>query len=167
MIWTYSPEDVQILVAGIYAITGYVEGTFISIKKDVQPFTTSRTADGKLNRTQREDKGYTLEISIAQSSTSNDVLNKLLEIDQVTGLGQFPIFIKDGNGSSLFFTSQAFISSVPDVEFSNSISTRTWTIQCEDGFLNVGGNDGKSGVLEDALNLLTSSTPFLKSVLGL
>lgn len=164
-LWSYSPHDVVISLAGLYQLDGYVEGTFINIKKDVQPFVPYRTADGQLCRTQTSDNSYTVEVSLSQGSPSNDILTKLLIIDQATGFGQFPIFIKDGSGSSLFFTSSAFITSVPDISFSSDIETRTWSFQCENGFMNVGGNDNQSGFIEDAVNLLISSSPFLGNII--
>ena len=58
----YSPEDVTILLGGIYQIEGLVEGSFISIAEDNR-WTTSVTADKKVDSYIQGSGTYTISIT--------------------------------------------------------------------------------------------------------
>lgn len=142
---TYSPSDVTITVAGLYSVTGYAEGTFIRITKDTQQVSTVRAMDGTVSRIKSPDTGWKVEITLAQSSSGNDIFSTLWNVDKVTGMGKFPLFIKDGSGSTMFMAATAWIEEVPDIIFSNQMQDRTWRFAATDVIVNVGGND-KDGV---------------------
>lgn len=150
---TYSPVDVTILLAGFYQIGGFVEGSFVSISKDVQPYKTTRTSDGKVARTFISDDTYTITLSLASTSPANDILTKIYQVDEVSQLGKFPMFIKDSSGSSLFLAPTCWIKQVPDLEFSQKVSERTWVIQATQCVPNFGGNEDASSAIQDLANV--------------
>ena len=154
---SYSPQDVDVMLAGIYKLSGFVEGSFINIAKDVQPFKTKRSADGQIARTLVKDDSYTVEITLASSSPDNDILSKLYQLDVASGLVRFPFYIKDTLGSSQFLATTAWIKEIPEVDFSDNVTDRTWTIQCAGGVLNIGGNEDASEALEDIANAAIGS----------
>ena len=82
----YSPIDVEIVIAGLHTITGVADGTFVSITKDVEPFETERAMDGSIQRIYKHDEGFKLEITLAQSSPSNNILSALYNMDRITTL---------------------------------------------------------------------------------
>lgn len=159
---TYSPKDITISLAGMHTVGGYVDGTFIRISKDVAPFKTVVAMDGETARLFQEDATYTLEITLAQSSSSNSVLSTLWNIDTATQLGKFPVFVRDGNGQTTFFSALSWIEQAPDVTFSNSIEPRTWRFRCCYAGLTVGGA-GDSSLIESAILAGASFLPVLKS----
>lgn len=156
----YSPSDVTVTVAGLYSVTGYAEGTFIRITKDTQQVTTLRAMDGSMSRVKSPDTGWKVELTLAQSSSGNDILSTLWNVDKVTGMGKFPLFIKDGSGSTMFMAATAWIEEVPDITFSNSMDTRTWRFAATDVLVNIGGN-GEG--LEETLGLTASVLPILQN----
>ena len=158
---TYSPSDVTITVAGLYSVTGYAEGTFIRITKDTQQVNTVRAMDGTVSRIKSPDTGWKVEITLAQSSSGNDIFSTLWNADRVTGMGKFPLFIKDGRGQTSFLAATAWIEQTPDVLFGSELTERTWIFGCSDVALTIGGN-GDTSLIEDSLLLASSTLPILK-----
>lgn len=136
---TYSPKDVIVTIAGIHTVTGYVDGTFIRIFKDTKPVSTMRAMDGTVARVYSSDTMWSFELTIMQSSVTNDLLSALWNVDQVTQLGKFPIMMKDSNGSSLFLAATAWIEDSPTMTFAQNLGERTWKFGCTEVVMNVGG----------------------------
>ena len=157
----YSPMDVEIIIAGFHKVTGLSDGTFISISKDFEPFETERAMDGSVQRVYRHDEGFTLELTLAQSSPTNNILSALYNMDVATQIGKFPIFVKDGRGSTSFFALTSWINGWPTVSFSNNLETRTWSFTCTQATLTVGGN-AEQNAIEQALDFASSLLPLFK-----
>jgi len=149
---SYSPTDVSVLLAGFLQVDGFVDGTFITISKDVQPYKTRRVADGSVARTYINDATYTIELVLASTSPTNDVLTKLYQLDAITQYGKFPFFLKDELGTSLFIAPTCWIKEIPDLSFSNGVEQRVWRIQASQGGFNIGGNEDASAIIQDLLN---------------
>jgi hypothetical protein len=158
---SYSPSDVTITVAGLYSVTGYAEGTFVKITKDTQQISTIRAMDGTVSRIKSPDTGWKIELTLAQSSSGNDILSTLWNVDKVTGMGKFPLMIKDGSGSTMFMAASAWIEDIPDIVFSNQLETRTWGFRATDVIANIGGNG--DGDLSSILGLSSSVLSILKN----
>lgn len=156
---TYSPEDITILLAGLIPMEGFVEGTFVSVQKDILPFETSHTADGSTSRIHRPSASYTLRLALMATSPTNDVLNKLLQLDELTKKGKFPILIKDQLGTSFFFSATSWVEAPPNLTFDSGIGERDWLIKCSQAAINIGGNDSQSGLVEDLINTAISIAP--------
>lgn len=138
--YVYSPQEVEVLLFGAHKLTGYVEDTFINLTKDFQSFTKVESMDGKVSRTFRDSGSYTLTLTLAQSSPSNDILSKIWIFDQATNLAKFSILVKDNTGSTFFYAPTCWIQSSPDVVMSSDIEPRAWVFQCAGADINVGGN---------------------------
>ena len=160
----YSPSDVIVSVAGMHTITGYADGTFIRIIKEAKPFEKQRAMDGEVSRIYNDDNVYRVELSIMQSSGSNNVLGMLYNIDLATRIGKFPLFIKDTRGQTSFISATTWIEQPPDVVFSNDLQVWTWTFGCTDATMVYGSNED-TGLLEQALMVGTASLPILKQFL--
>ena len=123
---TYMPEEVTILLAGI-PVSGFIQGSFISVDKDVKPFTSKRTADGTVSRMYNNDQTYTITLTLYSGSDSNQLLTRLWQLDEITQRGKFPLMIKDGSGSDLFFSTTTWIEGIPSLVKSNQYEPRAWT----------------------------------------
>jgi len=159
---TYSPQEVLVSLAGLHTVGGYVDGTFVKISKNSSPFESQTAMDGQRERLYHHDEGYTLELTLAQSSASNNILSALHNVDLATRKGKFPVIIKDGTGQTSFFSGTSWVQQIPDVTFSNQMEQRTWVIGCADAVLAIGGN-GSTSAIEDALLVGSSFLPALKS----
>lgn len=166
LLGTYSPEDVNILVAGIVPIEGLAAGSFLTISKNLQPFTTQRTSDGQIARLHNLDDTYSITLTLHSASESNDVLNILSNIDQTLLKGKFPLFIKDTKGTSFFYSTTTWVESVPDQEFADTITDRVWVLRSSQAVTNIGSNVQASGVLEDLLKTMIAAAPALGGILN-
>lgn len=162
---TYSPEDITILLAGIYPLTGYIDGTFISITKDLAPFESARTSDGRVARKHNNDQSYTIILTLQSTSQDNDVLTKLGQIDETFFRGKFPLLVKDQVGSSLFFSTTTWIEGVPTMDFGTEVTPRVWTLRSSQALVNFGGNEEASSAIQDLVNIITSAAPILEGLL--
>jgi len=158
---TYSPSDVTVTLAGMHSVTGYIDGTFIRIIKDCKPFYKVRAMDGEIARMYFDDTGYRVELTLMQSSSSNNILSMLYNIDSTTHMGKFPLFIKDGRGQTNFLAASAWVESIPDVDFGTEMSERKWVFGCSDVVFTIGGNEDTSAI-EDSLLVASSTLPILK-----
>lgn len=144
---TYSPEEVQVIIsvpAGnvVHAISGYVDGSFVNISRE-QPLSTLYTgADNTGGRTLRTNRSASIQLSLHQSSSSNDVLTQLYLNDQDArdNTWLFDILIKDSSGRSIYQGRQCFIGVLPDSDFSTTIGERQWTLSVRDLEQKLGGN---------------------------
>jgi hypothetical protein len=163
-VFNYNPDVVNVLVAGFIHMDGFVDGTFVSVTKDMPSYSSRRTTDGTITRLKNNDKNYTVEITLASGSDSNEVLTKLWQLDDITGMGKLPLMIKDHSGSDLFFSATAWIEGIPPIVKSTGIDSRTWVFKATQAVINIGGNGEPSGLLEDITNLAIGALPGLGGI---
>lgn len=161
---TYMPEEVTILLAGI-PVSGFIQGSFISVDKDVKPFTSKRTADGTVSRMYNNDQTYTITLTLYSGSDSNQLLTRLWQLDEITQRGKFPLMIKDGSGSDLFFSTTTWIEGIPSLVKSNQYEPRAWTLRSSSAIINIGGNGDAESVLNDIVSIAASALPSLNGLL--
>lgn len=137
---TYSPEDVIILLGGVYAVEGLVEGSFVSIAKETPQYNTTITADGRVSRSSVEDPTHTITINLNSFSDSNIIFTAWVAADELVQSAMFPLLIKDGMGSTLFYTPLCWVESTAEVEFDIGITGREWVLRSAGGKLVTGGN---------------------------
>lgn len=164
-IFNYNPDEVICLIGGILPVEGFVDGTFISINKDMMPFTSIKTADGQMGRLYQSDQTYTITLTLHCGSFSNDVLTKFWQIDEISQRGKFPLLIKDSSGSDLFFSTNTWIEGLPTLSKSASVDTRTWVLRSSQAVINIGSNANEQSIIQDLLNIATGALPILEGIL--
>ncbi len=157
---TYIPAQVDVSLAGFINISGFADGSFIDIKKDISPYQSTRAMDGTTSRTFVFDTNYTVTLTLAQSSPSNNDLNSLHALDLATQMGKVPLLIRDKSGSTLLFSPTAWVENYPDIVFSKNMEARQWVLKCSDAVLTVGGA-GDANVFEQLLGLLPNAVNIL------
>lgn len=163
-LFTYDPSSVTCLVAGLLALDGFVDGSFITINKERQPYQSITTPDGTTARLHNEDSTYKVSITLHSGSSSNDFLTKLWLLDEVSERGKFPLLIKDGSGSDLFFSTTTWIEGVPEIIKSNGIDVRTWVLKAAFAVVNFGGNGEESDIINDLVSLAASALPSISDL---
>ena len=148
----YSPEDVTVLLGGFHQLSGFAEGTFLTVSKSSPTYITRESADGIVSRTHRNSQVYEISLILHQGSESNQTLTYTARLDELTNMGKFPLLIKDQLGSTMFFSMTSWIEAIPDASFSTDIETREWKIKCSQAVFNLGGNESASSAGEDFLN---------------
>lgn len=160
----YCPEDVNCLAFGI-PLNGFADGTFISISKDKVSYGSTETADGQVARLYTNSQTYTISLTFHRGSTSNDILTKLWQLDELSQVGKFPLFIKDLSGTDLFFSTNTWIEGVPNMVQSTNFDTRTWVLKSSQAVINIGSNQDASGILQDLVNLASGAASIVEGVL--
>ena len=163
-LWSYSPDQVDVLIAGFYEVEGFPEGTFIEITKDLMPVTTQRTTDGQIARKRVTNSTYTVRISLLAASAGNNLFTRLWRFDEETDLGKFPLLIRDRSGSGYFFSATTWIEEIPTLTYSTDMTTNTWVFRSNQGTLNIGGNSPQSDI-ENLTDLALSGLPYITSVI--
>lgn len=163
-LFTYIPSEVNVLLAG-FPVEGFVDGTFLTVDKDVMPYRTRTTADGRTSRLYTNSQSYTLSITVHTGSSANTFLTKMWQLDEISQRGKFPVLVKDGSGSDLLFSLTSWVDGLPTMSKSNTTDTRTWRIKCASSTINFGSNNGESGLIEDLLNIATSALPAIEGLI--
>lgn len=164
-IWTYSPDDVQVLIGGVLPVEGLAEGTFVEITKDIMPHTSTRATDGTVGRLRKTNSTYTVNISIMASSPTNDLLTKIYLLDAQWGIGKFPFMVKDSLGTGYFFSATTWIEVIPTLSYGTDMTTRTWGLRSNQGVINIGGN-GDGSVVSELTTLALNNFPLVKDLVG-
>jgi hypothetical protein len=165
-IFNYCPDKIQCLIGGLLPVSGFVDGTFISITKDVMPFTSVKTPDGTMARLYNSDQTYTITLTLHCGSPSNDVLTKFWQLDELTQRGKFSLLIKDPSGSDLFYSATTWIETLPTLSKSASIDNRVWGLKSSSAIINIGSNSDPSSILQDLINLATGALPALEGLIN-
>lgn len=126
-IYTYSPEEVDLVIAG-YRITGW---NSIAVSRSAKAFTMVRGIRGKNTRTRNKDTSAVIFIDVSRTSPVNTVFSEVVKQDLIHGTGRLELILKDKNGQSLFSSIEAFIDGYPDDAYTTELNNRRWTITCQ------------------------------------
>jgi len=135
---TYDPKKI-IITLGAIIFTDFAEGDFVEITGD-DGFEQSRGADGSVNRTNKNVDNYDVNINLSQTSITNDALSAKYKADKLNNLGISPLTIKDLNGTTLFYSAQAWIKKLPDTTDGDTMGSRQWNLHAANCDFTVGGN---------------------------
>lgn len=143
---TYSPEFTDLIISNgdiNHVVTGFAEGTFITLSPFTERFVPVYGAKGETYRAHNPVRAFDLTVTLSQTSHSNDVLSALLKNDRRTLDGTFTITLKDSSGTTIFTDEFAYIGQEPEQAFSGggTIESREWTLHLPDPVdYNIGGN---------------------------
>jgi len=168
---TYDPSSVTIVVCG-YIIPGLVS---ITLQWESSVFHTRRGIRGVHTRVYSPDRNSKLILEVLPTSVANDVFTEIVLQDAAAHAGRLEIQLKDTSGTSRFTTTDAYLTTFPELSFNaEGLTTRKWEIEIlsfAKGSGNVGGNarngiditDILSGALSSASGIVSDG---LDSVAG-
>lgn len=138
---TYDPAQVSIVAFGI-PISGYADGTFVSVEQNEDSFSLSVGADGDACRAKTNNRSGRITLTLLQSSLSNDLLTAqhALDILSPNGDGIGPFLMKDNSGRSLYAAEKAWIVKPATSAFGRDVESREWIIESDNLLQSVGGN---------------------------
>lgn len=162
---TYSPSDVSVIY-GLKHINGFTDGSFITIHRETPLFSHQRSMDGKVALSMQRFSTYTVTLTLAQTSSSNEFLHSLQKLmmksltkldstspfsglSSLSGIkttvstiiSKLPFIIRDGSGNSVFFSNECWLDTEPDVTYSAGMESRVWTIKCLNASSSIAGNN--------------------------
>ena len=129
----YSPKDVTVIVNGEY-ITGFAEGTFVTIEKDEDSISPSVGAQGDVAVAISCNNLHSATFILQQTSPSVATLDRLHKAGNM-----FTVSVtcksKDGSIDESFDCESALVKKPATRNYSNEIESREYSIQCLDGYL--------------------------------
>jgi len=136
---SYSPGEISVIVDG-QIISGFAEGTFISVARDEDSSTFVPSATGGGSRTKNANKSGKFTFTLQQTSESNQALSDLLKADEDGDNILVPVLVRDNSGSDLHKAEQVYIVKYPQADYAKELSNREWILQAENLEMNLGGN---------------------------
>lgn len=136
---SYSPGEISVIVDG-QIISGFAEGTFISVARDEDSSTFVPSATGGGSRTKNANKAGKFTFTLQQTSESNQALSDLLKADEDGDNSIFPVLVRDNSGADLHKAEQVYIVKYPQSDYAKELSNREWVLQAEVLEMNLGGN---------------------------
>lgn len=138
---TYDPDDVTLVFFGI-PISGYADGTFVSVEFNEDSFTLAVGTDGDACRAKTSNGSGRATLTLMQSSKTNDALSAVHALDILTpsGDGIGPFLMKDNSGTTLYAAEKAWIVKPPTTVFSREVESREWILESDKMVAHVGGN---------------------------
>lgn len=135
----YDPAK-HVVTWGPYLISGFGQGTFIKGARDEQAMQKKVGVDGEVVRSRNKNRGGTVEITLLQSSASNDIFSSAAQADELTGTGVFPLLVQDLLGTTVMFAQNAWLQKPADNERAKEAGENTWILDCDKLDMLVGGS---------------------------
>jgi len=132
MFQSYAPKDVVVSWNGV-PITGFAEGTFITMKRATESKKKTVGSQGDVCITMSADKTGEIELTLMQSAPSNAKLALLLHLEEKARIPTVGVLmVSDPSGAVLALSKNAFLMSFPSLDLADDAGDRTWMFACED-----------------------------------
>ena len=129
----YSAKATAVIVNGL-ELDGKGE-TFASFSQNEDDYTLTVGADGESVFSETNNRSGQLDVTLLQSSASNDTLSELRNTKAV-----FPVIVRDTKGRTLLSCEKGRIMKPADIEFARDAGERTWSIISGSWYQEQGGN---------------------------
>ena len=139
---TYSPKRLVLTVAG-QRIEGFGDTDIVSVTLDEPKFVKYIGADGQVSRSFNPASSGRFTITLAQTSSANQILSAILLADVADNTGNLvvPVTLRDLNSSDTFYIgTNCWVENMPESNFGKEIDTREWVLDAEKIFYNISGN---------------------------
>jgi len=136
---TLDPNQ-HIITFGAITMSAFAEGTYVKITGSGDKFTKRKGADGTIDRKNNQARDYGIELTLMQTSVTNDLLSLALAADMLNNTGIAEFSIVDLQGTSTFFAAKAWIAKDPDDEGADTLGNRVWRFDTGVAVKHTGGN---------------------------
>ena len=143
----YDADQIKVSIAGIAVAkgagkSGYGDGEFLSFKKVNPSFKTVEGTDGSIARSKMNSRLVQIELTLLQTSATNDRLTALWLSDENSpngqGIGSF--VAQDLQGTTKLMCTKCWISQPPDMSFDRTAKGRKWMLEGVWSVYTVGSN---------------------------
>lgn len=138
MVKTYNPAQV-IFIYATAPISGFADGTFISVARNEDSATYARGAQGGGTRVLTSDKSGRITSTLQQVSPSNAVFAAQLAAQELSGGGIASALVKDNGGNDLHAAATAWVVRPADSDYANENSNREWILETDELIMGVLG----------------------------
>lgn len=134
----YSPDRVTISFKGI-TITGFADGTFIEVEREVDTFTKKVGSLGDVARTKSLNKSGKITITVMDTHPINDALSAVITDDEQDGLSFGPFSLKDLAGLTEVRATEAWCMRIPKVTRAQASANVVYVFEAASIFIIHGG----------------------------
>lgn len=127
---TYDPKDNFLSFLGI-GITGYAEGTVITIERNEDTWSLMVGASGEAVRVKNNNQSGKITFRLMATSQTNDLLSALMLDDELSGTAIGPAFFKEGRGTATALAENAWLTRPANMERAKESSVCEWVLECE------------------------------------
>ena len=127
LVKTYNPKRVIVVFGGV-PISGFADGSYITITPGSQRYTKAVGADGEVARGKSNDNTHEVTLTLIATSVSNNVLSSFVLVDKLSDAGALPLQIIDLSGTTLFFWPQAWVRQPADIDMAKEVGSRAWLL---------------------------------------
>lgn len=133
--------DLYTVTFSALPMSGWSEDTMIEIEEDGPAFTYKKGLDGGISRSKNLAQTAKVTFHLMSTSRSNADLSLIHAQDkaQPGGAGVAPIFMKDGNGASIFAHDKSWIEQGPKVSRGKEADDNAWPIRVASGYVFIEG----------------------------
>lgn len=139
LLHNYSPDQVDIVFKGI-PITGFADGTFVEIEREVDTFTKKVGSLGDVARTKSLNKSGKITITVMDTHPVNDALAGVLSDDEQDGSGIGAFTMKDRAGLTIAQATDAWCMRVPKITRAQVTANVVYVFEAASIFLQHGGS---------------------------
>lgn len=140
---TLDPEQFLFHVDGVL-IDGYDPDSQVKISQDEDGWNEKAGTTGEVARMKNNNAMGMIEVSLLQSSASNDYLYAKYRADRLSGRGTFPVDAVDTLGTTDISAINCYLKKPADYERGSEVKTTTWRIRVPNmegaSTNNIGGN---------------------------
>jgi hypothetical protein len=129
MLKTYDPKKVLISL-GSHSVSGYSDGTFVSIEANGDGISKKVGCDGEVVRSIDPDSSAKITITVLQTSPTVAFCQSQYDKDKSTGEGTFPVLVKDMKGGLIFSAQDGWVVKPPTREYGKESADREIEIDC-------------------------------------
>ena len=138
---TYDPTKLVVIVGGVI-VSGFIDGDFITAKRDEDLYMKRVGADGHVARARNGNKSGSIEITLLQSSPAVNEIAALVALDNFFYDGDILIpisILSPGTNAELVVSTQSWLKTPPEMVFAKEVSDRKFIFDCADLKLSLGG----------------------------
>lgn len=136
----YDPRQVNVVWKGIL-LTGFADGSFVTVELNADAFTTTVGAYGDVVRTRSHNRTAKITIRLQAESPANDLLS-IEAVDDMRGTGApGPVMVSYTNGTTIASAPNAWVTKMPSLDFAAESGQREWVLECDTLDIFVGGTE--------------------------
>ena len=136
---TFDPQKVTLVIAG-NIISGFGEGSMLTLARDEETWITVVGTDGRVARSRNANKKGVLNFNLLATAPSNDVCSALHNADEATGIPPGAFQLIDQLGRTVCSGDETFFAKPADVEFDKQVTNRQWSLVIPKLEMVVGGS---------------------------
>jgi hypothetical protein len=135
----YSPDFVDVIFDGL-TITGFADGTFIEIEREVDTFTKKVGSLGDVARTKSLNRSGKITITVMDTHPVNDSLATKISNDEQTAQAFGAFSMKDRSSNTEVRATEAWCMRVPKVTRAQATGNVVYVFEAASIFIKHGGS---------------------------